>query len=90
MEGSKMKASKTSQKPDATGVADTPVLLTPAQLAARLAVPVTWIREKTRTRARKRDADPLPVVPLGKYVRFDWSDIVAWLKRQASRRQAHS
>ena len=61
-----------------------PVLLTPAMLAARLAVPPSWIREKTRTRARARDEDPLPVVRLGKYVRFRWSDIEAWLGRQGA------
>jgi excisionase family DNA binding protein len=59
------------------------VLLTPAQLAERLSVPVTWIREKTRERARVRDVDPLPVVRLGKYCRFNWSDVEAWLARQA-------
>jgi excisionase family DNA binding protein len=59
------------------------VLLTPAQLAERLAVPVSWIREKTRERARVRDEDPLPVVRLGKYVRFRWSDVAAWLQRQS-------
>jgi hypothetical protein len=59
------------------------VLLTPQQLAVRLAVPTSWIREKTRTRARARDSDPLPVIRLGKYVRFRWSDIEAWLLRQS-------
>jgi len=57
-------------------------LLTPQQLAERMAVPVSWIREKTRRRARVRDKDPLPVVRLGKYVRFRWSDIEEWLQRQ--------
>jgi hypothetical protein len=58
------------------------VLLTPAELAARLAVPQSWIREKTRERARQRDSDPLPVVRLGKYVRFSWPAVEAWLARQ--------
>jgi excisionase family DNA binding protein len=58
-------------------------LLTPQQLAQRMAVPVSWIREKTRQRARVRDDDPLPVVRLGKYVRFRWSDVEAWLQRQS-------
>jgi hypothetical protein len=58
-------------------------LLTPQQLADRLVVPVTWIREKTRERARVRDEDPLPVVRLGKYVRFDWHEVQEWLKRQS-------
>lgn len=60
------------------------VLLTPAELAARLAVPQTWVREKTRERARQRDRDPLPVVRLGKYVRFSWPAVEAWLARQGA------
>jgi hypothetical protein len=59
------------------------ILLTPATLAARLAVPESWIREKTRKRARERDGDPLPTVVLGKYVRFDWEQIRVWLARQS-------
>jgi len=57
-------------------------LLTPEQLAERLAVAESWVREKTRERARARDKDPLPVIRLGKYVRFRWSDVEAWLERQ--------
>ena len=59
------------------------VLLTPQQLAERLSVPCSWIREKCRLRARTRDIDPLPVVRLGKYVRFDWQAVEAWLMRQS-------
>ena len=58
------------------------VLLTAAELAARLAVPQSWVREKTRERARVRDHDPLPVVRLGKYVRFNWAEVEKWLARQ--------
>ena len=58
------------------------VLLTPKELAERLNVPPSWVREKTRHRARVRDVDPLPVIRLGKYVRFRWTDIEAWLARQ--------
>lgn len=60
------------------------VLLTPAELATRLNVPTSWIREKTRERARVRDRDPLPVVRLGKYTRFRWEEIEAWLARQGA------
>ena len=59
-----------------------PGLLTPAELAARLRVNESWIREKTRERARVRDADPLPVVRLGKYVRFNWAEVEKWLARR--------
>lgn len=52
-------------------------ILTPQELAARLKVPVSWIYEKTRSRSR----DPLPVIRLGRYMRFDWPDIVDWIER---------
>lgn len=59
------------------------LLLTPEELAAKLAVRPSWIREKTRERARVRDADPLPVIRLGRYVRFRWADVELWLQRRA-------
>ena len=59
-------------------------LLTPQQLGARLAVPTSWIREKCRERARRRDRDPLPVVRLGKYTRFSWPAVQEWLARQSA------
>jgi hypothetical protein len=65
-----------------TGKPSGSMLLTPAQLAERLAVPSSWVKEKTRQRARERDADPLPVVQLGKYTRFCWEDVQAWIERQ--------
>ena len=65
-------------------VAAPSVLLTPAELAERLAVPQSWVREKTRERARIRDKDPLPIVRLGKYVRFSWPAVEAWLARQGA------
>ncbi len=61
------------------------VLLTSPQLAAKLNVPASWVREKTRRRALTRDQDPLPVVRLGKYVRFSWPAVEAWLARQSKR-----
>ena len=65
------------------------VLLTPEELAKKLSVPPTWIREKTRGRARLRDKDPLPVVRLGKYVRFSWPAVQEWrLARQGARQRA--
>ena len=83
-----MNAKQHSAEHESIGAADHPVpaaaLLTPQQLAERLAVPVSWVREKTRERARTRDADPLPMVKLGKYCRFRWGDVEAWLGRQTS------
>ena len=75
-------ARKEVKKVESTRPVEQAILLTPQQLAERLAVPVSWVREKTRERARVRDEDPLPCTRLGKYARFRWSDVEAWLGRQ--------
>jgi excisionase family DNA binding protein len=48
-------------------------LLTAEQVAERLSVPTSWVRSNTRTGA-------IPHVPLGKYKRYRWSDVEAWLE----------
>jgi len=50
----------------------------PAELAKRLDVPETWVREHVR----KRTTDPIPHLKLGKYVRFRWGSpqLEAWLE----------
>jgi hypothetical protein len=80
-----MKTTKPSEDNPASAApptGDPAILMTADELAARLAVPPSWVREKTRRRARVRDRDPLPTVRLGKYTRFRWPDIEAWLQRQ--------
>ncbi len=59
-------------------------LLTHEELAARLKVKTSWIHEKTR----KRCQNPIPSIPMGRYVRFDWDAIVKWLEEQAQARSA--
>ena len=63
-------------------------LLTPAQLAARLQVHKTWVYEQTRSRALVRNSDPLPFIRMGKYRRFYWPEVSAWLSRQKPNGQA--
>jgi hypothetical protein len=66
---------------EATPVIAPEDLLTPAELAARLKVPITWIWEQTRT--RNKDKDPLPVVRLTpKVLRFRWTAVSAWLQNK--------
>jgi hypothetical protein len=50
------------------------------ELAAVLNVPVSWVREQTRSRA----VDPIPHLRLGKYVRFIWSsaELQDWIARK--------
>jgi len=57
-------------------------ILTPEQLALRLQVKRSWVYEQTRYRADIRNADPLPYLKLGLYLRFDWKDVLLWLERQ--------
>lgn len=59
-------------------------ILTPAQLAKRLQVKVSWIYESTRGRGRF-GGPPLPVLRVGKYLRFDWNAVVTWLRTNGSR-----
>jgi predicted DNA-binding transcriptional regulator AlpA len=78
-----MAIADTKAKPNESAKESAAVLLTAEQLSLLLNVPRSWIREKCRERARERDEDPLPVVRLGKYCRFRWTDIEEWLKRQS-------
>lgn len=48
-------------------------LLDAAAVAERLSVPVSWVRESTRSGA-------IPHVQLGRYVRYDLADVEAWLE----------
>lgn len=60
-------------------------LLTPQDAARLLRVSVSWVYEHVRPNAEDR----LPVVKLGKYLRFDARDLRAYVdaKRAASLRQ---
>ena len=50
-------------------------LLTAQEVAALLAVPVSWVREHTRSGA-------LPHVALGRYRRYRESTLAAWIEEQ--------
>jgi hypothetical protein len=56
-------------------------ILTPKELAARLKVKPTWIYEHLR----QRSADSLPGFRCGRYLRFNWPQVSAWLLRQPVR-----
>ncbi len=47
-------------------------LLDAEDIAGRLNVPVTWIREATRDGL-------IPHVRLGRYIRYEWPAILRWL-----------
>ena len=51
-------------------------LLEAAEVAELLSVPVSWVRQETR-------AGRLPHIALGRYRRYSWSAIEAWLAAQS-------
>jgi hypothetical protein len=50
------------------------------ELAQRLNLPASWIRDQVRSRA----TDPIPCLRFGRYVRFQWGhpDLIEWLERR--------
>jgi excisionase family DNA binding protein len=50
-------------------------LLEAHEVAERLAVPESWVRAETR-------AERIPHVKLGRYRRYSWPAVVAWLEEQ--------
>jgi hypothetical protein len=54
-------------------------IITPEELAKRLKVDVGWVYEKRRPRCK----NPIPAIPMGKIIRFDWERVVDWLREQA-------
>jgi predicted DNA-binding transcriptional regulator AlpA len=72
-----------SQTSASVAVPTLPVeILAPQQVAERLQLPESWVYEQKRNRASIRGADPLPYMKVGHYLRFKWSDVLAWLERQ--------
>jgi excisionase family DNA binding protein len=51
-------------------------LLTVSEIAEALKVPVSWVYERTR----RRGAEQIPHIKLGKYLRFEPASIRAWLE----------
>jgi len=60
----------------ATNVIDPADILTPAELAARLKVSKTWLYE------RARRGESLPHFRVGRYHRYSWKAVSAWLQKQ--------
>jgi len=50
-------------------------ILTPEELAKRLKVGVRWVYESA-----SHGRNPLPVLHCGRYLRFSWPDVVAWMR----------
>jgi len=59
-----------------------PELIDSAELAARLRLPESWVRNHTRGRTPK--AERIPCLRFGKYVRFEWGSprLTEWLEKK--------
>lgn len=82
---------RNSHQPDTTpeaavGTCGAVPLMTVGEIAAYLKVPVTWVYERTRRRGVER----IPGFRLGKYWRFQLSDVLAWIERQRGGGQANT
>ena len=58
-------------------------IITPEELCKRLKVGRTWVYEKLRS---KRGA-PLPHFRCGRYLRFSWAQVSAWLQATAPKQK---
>lgn len=52
-------------------------ILTPADLAKRLQVKVSWVYKQTATDCK----NPIPFLRCGQFLRFSWPDVCAWLRK---------
>ncbi len=55
-------------------------IITLAELAERLKVSQRWVYEKSRRRCQ----NPLPCIRIGRYLRFNWLDVSAWLQKNSN------
>ena len=55
-------------------------LITVQELANRLKVPVSWVYQRTRL-----GQEAIPHVKMGKYVRFNWDEVVEFLEENTDR-----
>ena len=61
--------------PAATSPQEALEILTPEEVAKRLKVKVSWVYGKRRPGTK----NPIPCLPLGRYIRFDWNAVLRWL-----------
>jgi hypothetical protein len=62
-----------------------PEIINADELAKRLNLPPSWVRDQVRSRAM----DPIPCLRFGRYVRFQWGHpaLEEWLERRRNGRQ---
>jgi excisionase family DNA binding protein len=55
-------------------------LITISELSQKLKVPVSWLYSRTRERGDRT----IPLVRVGKYLRFNYEDVRQWLQKKAA------
>lgn len=55
-------------------------ILTPDEVAKRLKLSVRWVYQNRRPRAK----NPIPCLPMGRCIRFDWNRVLKWLNELAA------
>lgn len=72
----------TNLVPPATEPSSSLEIIDSKELASRLNLPESWVRDQVRRRA----VDPIPHLRFGKYVRFAWGspELTEWLKQRSS------
>lgn len=65
---------------DSVPVIEPSQILTLEEVADRLKVSKRWVYEKSR----RRCLDPLPAIRIGRYLRFNWVDVSAWLHKNSN------
>jgi excisionase family DNA binding protein len=73
-------ASNSNGACECASILDPSQILTLSEVAERLKVSQRWIYEKCRRRCQ----NPLPVIRIGRYLRFNWLEVSAWLYRQST------
>jgi excisionase family DNA binding protein len=53
-------------------------LITISELSQKLKVPVSWLYSRTR----ERGEGTIPLVRVGKYLRFKYEDVTDWLREK--------
>lgn len=57
-----------------------PEILRPEEVAQLLRTSLSWVYEKSRRRQR----DPLPCLRIGRYIRFEKTAVIEWLRSHAN------
>jgi hypothetical protein len=59
---------------------DSPVFITPENVAELLGTSLGWVYAKSRRRQR----DPLPCLRIGRYLRFERDVVIAWAREHSN------